>query len=138
MALPHTSTVPRVTDRRVRLPYLAIERIAFTPRTDPHREIAMNTIHQRLLKGFVGTCVVAAPFFFASAQPAAAAQPAACRAAASSLDARLAAKADEGTTSLRRFVARTTTIYGLDLQGAQARAERARQARRACAVAEAA
>lgn len=93
----------------------------------------MNTLRHRITVGILQGCLVAAPLFVLSVEPAAAKQPAVCKAARSgTLDARLAAKADAGSASLRRFVARTGTIYGLDMPTARARAARFHRAREAC------
>ncbi len=95
----------------------------------------MNTFNKRITLGLLQGCLVAVPLFVLSAGSATAAEPVACHAAKSSLDARLASKADEGPTALRRFVSRTVTIYGLDVPTANARIERVRTAREQCIAA---
>jgi len=94
----------------------------------------MNTIHKSIVLGLA--CAVAVPMLLV-VEPAAARATSCQVASAASLDSRLAAKADQGPASLRRYLTRTQTIYGLDWTTAVARAHRFHQARAACVASKA-
>jgi hypothetical protein len=82
------------------------------------------------------TLAVAIPMLLLMHGNARAATPSACEpTAVSTLDQRLAAKADEGLVPLRRFIERTRMIYQLDMADALKRVNQRREAERACTVA---
>ena len=96
----------------------------------------MNPVHIRIATGVLQGCAGAVPLRRGAGKPAGAAETnpiVSCRSAGrATLDARLAARADQGVGSLRQFVQRTRMIYQLDMAEAQLRADRYRASVAAC------
>ena len=90
----------------------------------------MNPNEKRVVRTVLQAALVAMPLLLAMPRPSVAAEagPTSCRATTyrTVLDARLAAKADEGIVSLRRFVQRTRTVYQMDIGDALAAVARHR------------
>ncbi len=93
----------------------------------------MNPVYKRMIVGLLQSCVVVVPLLLGAGKPAHAASVATCPSTnPATLDARLAAKADEGMVPLHRFVMRTRMVYQLDMNEALTRAERYRRAVDTC------
>jgi hypothetical protein len=87
----------------------------------------MDRNHNRITHLLLTSCMVGALMATALPSHAKAAESAPCVIDQHTLDARLAARADQSFTSLRNFVVRTRTIYELNVPEALDRVERYRQ-----------
>ena len=89
----------------------------------------------RCVRTSMQALAIAIPALLLAHGTAHAATPSACEpTATSTIDQRLAAKADEGVVPLRRFVERTRSIFAIDMTDALQRVDQQRQAVRACTV----
>jgi hypothetical protein len=93
----------------------------------------MNAVQKCAAACVLQSCALGVTLFFGTAPSAVAAQATSCSAPRSaSLDARMAAKADQGPAELGRFVRRVGAIYQLDYATAVSRVERVRRDRASC------
>ena len=92
----------------------------------------MKTTKDDRLNAVLVATFVGALAFAALPTHANAAEAATCPAAQHSLDARLAAKADQGFPALRGFVIRNRAIYQIDVNEAVGRVEQQRKAVATC------
>ncbi len=79
---------------------------------------------------------IGVPLFVCNTHVAYAEEPGTCQFAPRALDRTLVAKNAEGDASLRRFIERTQTVYGLNMDEAKERVEHVRVGRAACDVAQ--
>ena len=87
----------------------------------------MNQNRTRLASTLLTSCMVGALMFTTLTSHANAAETAHCVGPYNGLDARLAARADQGAPALRNFVFRTRAIHQLDVTEAVARVDRYRK-----------